>query len=107
MQPQHVGHTGMMIVRSGGRVYLRLIGRRQRRPINRIQTYRNAAMATLAPSRPATIRRPDFLSKLLGKLAAWNDRRQTLNALIALSDRELDDLGLSRADLRAGIIRRR
>ncbi|MCE8513386.1 DUF1127 domain-containing protein [Ruegeria pomeroyi] len=31
--------------------------------------------------------------------AAWNDARATRNALTALSDRELEDIGLSRADI--------
>ena len=31
--------------------------------------------------------------------AAWNDGRQTQKALSALSDRELDDIGLSRSDI--------
>jgi len=30
---------------------------------------------------------------------AWNDNRQTRNALMALTDRELADIGLVRADL--------
>jgi len=40
--------------------------------------------------------------------AAWNDARVTRNALAALSDRELDDIGLSRGDIDvvAGIDRR-
>lgn len=34
-----------------------------------------------------------------GGLASWNDVRVTRNALSKLSDHELDDLGLSRADI--------
>lgn len=30
---------------------------------------------------------------------AWNDARVTRNALSSLTDRELDDIGLSRADI--------
>lgn len=36
---------------------------------------------------------------LFGRMAAWNDARVTRNALSKLSDRELDDIGLTRADI--------
>ncbi|MFP4273657.1 MAG: DUF1127 domain-containing protein [Paracoccaceae bacterium] len=36
---------------------------------------------------------------LLGSLAAWNDSRATRKALSRLSDRELEDIGLSRGDI--------
>lgn len=36
---------------------------------------------------------------LVGTFAAWNDTRVTRNALSRLSDHELDDLGLTRADI--------
>jgi uncharacterized protein YjiS (DUF1127 family) len=36
---------------------------------------------------------------LAGRIAGWNDRRVTRNALLELSDHELDDIGLSRADV--------
>lgn len=32
-------------------------------------------------------------------VAAWNDTRVTRGALAGLSDRELDDIGLSRSDI--------
>lgn len=35
----------------------------------------------------------------VGLLATWNDARTTRNALSRLSDRELDDIGLSRGDI--------
>ena len=34
-----------------------------------------------------------------GRVAAWNDRRVTRKELMKLSDRELDDIGLCRADI--------
>nr|WP_074221719.1 DUF1127 domain-containing protein [Rhodovulum sp. ES.010] len=40
-----------------------------------------------------------ILPDLLGRLAAWNDARVTRHALSRLSDRELDDIGLSRGDI--------
>jgi uncharacterized protein YjiS (DUF1127 family) len=33
------------------------------------------------------------------RLIAWNDRRTTRNELMKLSDRELEDIGLCRADI--------
>lgn len=39
------------------------------------------------------------ISALLADLAAWNDARITRKALSRLSDRELDDIGLSRGDI--------
>ena len=35
----------------------------------------------------------------IGQVTAWNDARVTRKALSALSDRELDDIGLSRGDI--------
>ncbi|MEL6585973.1 MAG: DUF1127 domain-containing protein [Pseudomonadota bacterium] len=40
-------------------------------------------------------------SNLLGAVVAWNDQRVTAKALNQLSDRELDDIGLVRADIDA------
>ena len=39
------------------------------------------------------------VSGLGDRLAAWNDARLTRNALSRLSDRELDDIGLTRGDI--------
>lgn len=36
---------------------------------------------------------------VVGRMAAWNDARVTRAALSRLSDHELDDIGLSRADI--------
>ena len=40
-----------------------------------------------------------ILSDLVAKVAVWNDARVTRKALSALSNRELDDLGLTRGDI--------
>ncbi|MFN6952419.1 MAG: DUF1127 domain-containing protein [Albidovulum sp.] len=42
-----------------------------------------------------------FFGSLVASFAAWNDARVTRNALSRLSDRELDDIGLSRGDIDA------
>jgi len=39
--------------------------------------------------------------RLLAACAAWNNARITRKALSRLSDRELDDIGLSRSDIDA------
>ncbi|TCL08679.1 uncharacterized protein DUF1127 [Shimia isoporae] len=40
-----------------------------------------------------------FISSIVASVAAWNDARLTRNALRQLSDRELEDIGLSRDDI--------
>lgn len=39
------------------------------------------------------------VTALFAALAAWNDARLTRNSLSALSDRELEDIGLIRGDI--------
>jgi uncharacterized protein YjiS (DUF1127 family) len=39
------------------------------------------------------------LGDIVGSVIAWNDARVTRNALSALSDRELDDIGLTRGNI--------
>ena len=41
------------------------------------------------------------LADVYSLLSGWNDRRVTRKALLALSDHELDDIGLSRGDVDA------
>lgn len=40
-----------------------------------------------------------LFSTLVGSVVSWNDARVTRRALNALSDRELDDIGLVRGDI--------
>ncbi|MFP7571921.1 DUF1127 domain-containing protein [Marivita sp. S2033] len=40
-----------------------------------------------------------FFFKLAASVAAWNDSRRTRKALERLSDYELNDIGLTRADI--------
>ncbi|WP_415921248.1 DUF1127 domain-containing protein [Tateyamaria sp. SN6-1] len=42
-----------------------------------------------------------FFSALAAKFNAWQDARVTRNALHALTDRELEDIGLIRGDIDA------
>lgn len=58
------------------------------------ETTRSAPLGAVA-----TYRFLDLLGRISATLAGWNDARVTRNALAKLSDRELDDIGLCRADL--------
>lgn len=40
-----------------------------------------------------------IFASLHAAISDWNDRRNTRNALDKLTDRELNDIGLSRADI--------
>ncbi len=62
-------------------------------------------MAAIETTRPGTDvrlaggRLISLFTNALAALAAWNDARVTRRELSRLSDRELDDIGLSRADI--------
>ena len=62
-------------------------------------------MADYTTSRPApfgaitSYRAIQAVSALLGSIARWNDARLTQKSLSALSDRELNDIGLCRGDI--------
>ena len=56
----------------------------------------NRMAGTVAPSGGRIAR---VIAALVAAVAAWNDARLTRNALSRLSDRELDDIGLCRADI--------
>lgn len=59
-------------------------------------------MASLEYTRPtqgSTGRIGTVLASAFAAVAAWNDARTTRNTLNALSDRELNDIGLSRGDI--------
>ncbi len=47
-----------------------------------------------------------FAFNAIASVMAWNDARVTRNALSALSDRELEDIGLIRGDIDSVTIRR-
>ena len=47
----------------------------------------------------AQTNQPGFVAKLWASLSTWNDARVTRNALNRLTDRELDDIGLTRGDI--------
>lgn len=47
------------------------------------------------------------LADLWARIVVWNDRRITRKELMKLSDRELEDIGLCRADIDAVVARMR
>jgi uncharacterized protein YjiS (DUF1127 family) len=57
-------------------------------------------------SAPVAARVGGFFVSLFGAVAAWNDARNTRKSLGALSDRELEDIGLVRGDIDAVAERR-
>lgn len=62
-------------------------------------------MAAIETSRPAplgaitTYRTVNLISNALNAIKVWNDTRITRKALAALTDRQLDDIGLCRGDI--------
>lgn len=62
-------------------------------------------MAVFSTTRPLTSgqvsagRITKALFNVFAAVSAWNDMRVTRNSLAKLSDRELDDIGLSRGDI--------
>ncbi|MFO7756990.1 MAG: DUF1127 domain-containing protein [Roseovarius sp.] len=60
-------------------------------------------MTTLTNTRKHTsLSRIDrLMSRIATSLIVWNERRTTRNALSRLSDRELEDIGLTRGDIDA------
>ena len=57
-------------------------------------------MTVLDLHRPAPAQAPrGVVTNLIAAALNWADRRSTVHALGKLTDRELDDIGLSRGDL--------
>ncbi|HCE72508.1 DUF1127 domain-containing protein [Ruegeria pomeroyi] len=56
--------------------------------------------STTAPLGAVTVLRVvDFFYSAKEAVASWNDSRRTRKALSVLTDAQLDDIGLSRADI--------
>lgn len=56
-------------------------------------------MSVYTTNRTATGSATGYFSAMVAAVAAWNDARVTRKSLSKLSDRELDDIGLSRGDI--------
>lgn len=60
-------------------------------------------MAAFDTTGPATVLNAGgfstFMTNMIGAIATWNDARVTRKALSKLTARELDDIGLTYADL--------
>ncbi|QYX57435.1 DUF1127 domain-containing protein [Roseovarius sp. SCSIO 43702] len=56
-------------------------------------------MAAIEITRPLNANGSLF-ARLVARIASWNDTRVTRNALSRLTDRELNDIGLERGDIR-------
>lgn len=57
-------------------------------------------MAAIVTSRPHLSGLRTVIAHMIETVRAWNDIRRTRAALSQLTDRELEDIGLSRGDLR-------
>lgn len=57
--------------------------------------------ATLTNGAASGVRMAHPLTALIGGVLRWNDARVTRKALSGLTSRELDDIGLTRADIDA------
>ena len=102
MPEMHMTVAIFAIAAAARAAYLRLVEHRSRfaRPLER--RLEMAAFDTVRPSygKPAVSGRMSLgIAGMLGALAVWNDRRVTRRALSKLSDRELDDIGLTRGDI--------
>lgn len=62
-----------------------------------------ATFDAFTPARPAPSM--GVFSNLLGRIIGWNDRRVTIKMLRTLTDRELSDIGLDRADIHTWVAR--
>ncbi len=58
-------------------------------------------MSAIDTTRPSASRLQGVLAQMIHGFASWNDARATRKALSKLSDRELDDIGLTRGDIDA------
>ncbi|MFN0115676.1 MAG: DUF1127 domain-containing protein [Paracoccaceae bacterium] len=56
-------------------------------------------MSLVSTDRSASFGGSSIFAGAFAAFAAWNDARVTRKALHKLSDRELDDIGLSRGDI--------
>lgn len=60
-----------------------------------------AAFETMTPATGGVFggRLSDAMRGIVAAVVAWNDARETHKALSKLTDRELEDIGLCRADI--------
>ena len=56
-------------------------------------------MAQVQAARTATLSAQASTTGIFAKIAAWYESYQTRRALSSLTDRELNDIGLSRSDI--------
>ena len=61
----------------------------------------NASTAIAPAGSVAVLRAVDFFFNLRTKLVDWNEARLTRKALSELTNAQLEDIGLSRADIKS------
>lgn len=64
-------------------------------------------MSDITTTRPLGATSGSFALRMFESLMSWNNRRVTRNELSRLSDRELEDIGLSRGSIDTAVERLR
>jgi uncharacterized protein YjiS (DUF1127 family) len=97
MQWLHGGDAGVLLVAAIPALYL--TGRKQGAHFRGTLETEETEMSVYSTNRNDTVRFGGFFGTMVAAFAAWNDTRVTRSALSRLTDRELDDIGLTRADI--------
>ncbi len=94
----HIGTAATWLAAGIAQAYLLVHETTPPRPEAQIQ--RMFDMVACDTTRPVAYgTRQNLIGRIASALTIWNNSRVTRNALSKLSDRELDDIGLSRADI--------
>ena len=97
MQRLHDGPALAWLVAAGRRFYL--THRKQGAQKTGALKTEETEMSVYTTNRTAHHHMGGFFGTMVSAFSAWNDARVTRNALSRLTDRELDDIGLTRADI--------
>jgi uncharacterized protein YjiS (DUF1127 family) len=97
MQNLQGTYAGIQLAAPLWHLYLRSISEQRPYLFSKGSTDMASFETTLTPNNAGRIR--SAFSILAATVADWNQKRMTRKALEQLSDRELDDIGMSRADI--------
>ena len=97
MQQLHDGPALAWLVAASRRFYL--TPRKQGAQKTGALKTEETEMSVYTTNRTAQHHMGGFFGTMVSAFSAWNDARVTRNALSRLTDRELDDIGLTRADI--------
>ncbi len=108
MRRAHNDYAKTAIARTIRGIYLQCSNSYQLVMTRRHEIKRMIKMAAIETNRSAQFRTAPVglsLTRFVAAFTAWNDARATRKALSVLSDRELEDIGLSRADIASFSVR--